>query len=268
MKRLLVLSLIPLLLSGCSKVPTQHLYGVFLGVDSGDISFMKEYKTVVLDAQYFEKAQIDDLKNVGCTVYSYINIGAIENFRSYYDTYSQYALGDYENWPEEKWMDTSRVEWQNFLINELAPSILSKDIDGFFVDNTDVYYHYVRDEIAEGLVTILNGFKTQGAYILINGGDYFVNGYYETYHNYDILDGVNQETIFSKINWGTNTFGYNSKREREYFQEYVEKVGAANKDIFLLEYTKSKLLTKKIDSYCTKHNYRYYVSKTLELLKP
>ncbi len=268
MKRFIVISLIPLLLSGCSKAPTQHNYGVFLGVDSGDISFMKEYKTVVLDAQYFEKEQIDDLKKAGCTVYSYINVGAIENFRDYYETYVQYALGDYENWPEEKWMDTSCVEWQNFLINDLAPSILSKDIDGFFVDNTDVYYHYVRDEIAEGLVTILNGFKAQNAYVLINGGDYFVDGYYETYHNYDIFDGINQETVFSKINWSTNTFGTNSKQERQYFLDYVEKIGAANKDVFLLEYSKNTALIRKIDGYCNTHGFKYYVSSTLELLKP
>lgn len=269
MKRLFALSLIPLLLGSCSKVPVQRKYGVFLGVDSGDISFMKEYETVVLDAQYYSKEQIQDLK-YGCSrVLSYLNIGAIENFRPYYNTYSQYALGDYENWPEEKWMNVSNVSWQNFLITELAEELIEKGVDGFYLDNADVFYHYHTDEIFNGLTTIIKSIgNNDSVYLLLNGGDTYVSEYLARYDELNIINGINQETVFTKINWDLNTFSKADKEDQKYFQEYIETVSTKLNDIYLLEYSKNNSLIRKIDSYCNKHGFKYYVSSTLELLKP
>ena len=56
---------------------------VFLSVTE-NLNSLKDYKTIVIDAQYFEKVEIDSFKNEGHQVYSYINIGSIENFRDYY----------------------------------------------------------------------------------------------------------------------------------------------------------------------------------------
>ncbi len=50
----------------------------------------------------FSKKDIRKLHAGGTKVYSYLNIGSIENFRSYYKTYEHLAIGDYENWEEEK----------------------------------------------------------------------------------------------------------------------------------------------------------------------
>ena len=94
----------------------QEDYGVFLSLDSSDLKKISEYKTVIIDAQYFSKKDIEYLKRKGCTVYSYINIGSIEVFRDYYEKYSGLSLGDYENWNEEKWMDVSSYAWQKFLL--------------------------------------------------------------------------------------------------------------------------------------------------------
>lgn len=268
MKRLFALSLIPLLLGSCSKVPIQRKYGVFLGVDGGDISFMKEYETVVLDAQYFSKEQIKDLK-YGCSrVLSYLNIGAIENFRPYYNDYVQYALGDYENWPEEKWMDVSRVEWRSF-IRDLAQELIEKGVDGFYLDNADVYYHYHTDEIFNGLTYIFKDIgESMNAYMMLNGGDTYFYEYLSRNEEMHLFSAVNQETVFTKINWDTNTFSKADKDDHEYFKEYIETASKYVNDIYLLEYSKSNSLIRKIDNYCTKRGFKYYVSSTLELLKP
>ena len=62
----------------------KYEYGVFLGAEPEDIPDMESYKKIVVDAQSFSDIQISRLKESGHIVYSYINIGSLENFRDYY----------------------------------------------------------------------------------------------------------------------------------------------------------------------------------------
>lgn len=255
--------------AGTGDEKIKYEYGVFLGAEKKDAEKMEPYKVIVLDAQTFSKKQIEKLKKSGHTVYSYINVGAIEDFRPYYDDYVDITLGDYENWDEERWVDVSEDRWQSFILEELAPSIKEKGVDGFFVDNCDVYYHYPEEKIFEGVASILKGLKADGSYVSINGGDAFVTEYADRYSTLDgVMDAVNQETVFSRINWDTDTFSENPESESEYFREYVERVADLGKDVYLLEYTTDKELIKDISAYCKKHGFRYYAADKLELLIP
>lgn len=268
------LALIPILLfSGCkslfkhkSYLNNNKEYGVFLGASREDLSKIKKYKKVVIDAQYFEKEDIDKLKNNGQTVYSYLNVGSIENFRSYYEAYKDITLGEYEHWEEERWIDVSKKEWQDFLLNDLSTQLLNKGVDGFFIDNIDVYYEYQTTNIYQGIETILKGLKNKNIYVMVNGGDTFVEEYLNINHQlYCILDAVNQETVFSKIDWDKNSFSKNDDEERKYFQHYVETVKNMDRDVYLLEYTKDEKLAEEIYNYCGQHVFYYYISSTLEL---
>ena len=243
----------------------QKDYGVFLSLDASDMDRITEYQTVVIDAQYFSKKDIAYLKKQGCTVYSYINIGAIENFREYYDEYSNLALGDYENWEEEKWVDVSSTVWQNFLVS-LEEELLDKSIDGFFVDNCDVYYVYHTDDVFEGLTTILEHLMEYGKPVIINGGDTYVMEY-ETREGsiQRIMTGVNQECVFSRINFKKGSFSAQKKIDREYFQDYIETCDRQGCDVYLIEYTTDRKLKRKIKKYCKKKGFDYYISDSIEL---
>jgi len=275
MKRMiLLLTIIILLLISCSSNNTEEeliynetSYGVFLGASNEDIDYMLQYDEIVIDAQYFTDNEISYMKSKGKVIYSYLNVGSIEDFRDYYDDYKDLTLGDYENWDEERWIDVSNKDWQDFVINNLAYNIINKGIDGLFIDNVDVYYNYKNDDIFNGLTYILKELKKM-TYTLINGGDEYVMEYYERYNNItDIMSGVNQETVFSKINWDReDSFSKNDKSETEYFMEYVEFIGSHEGDVYLLEYSRDNALINTIYDYCNKHNFKYYVSKTLELL--
>lgn len=244
-------------------------YGVFLGEEAEDIGKMEPYRIIVLDAQYFTKEQINSLKDSGHTVYSYINIGSVENFRPYYSKYEQLTIGDYENWDEERWVDVSSAEWQSFVLDELAPSILEKGVEGFFVDNCDVYYNFPSEEIFESTAFLLKGLKDKGAYVSINGGDAFVTEYAKKFGELDsVMDAVNQETVFSRIDWDGDKFSANTDSEREYFQGYAEMVSGYGKDVYLLEYTTDEKLIDGISDYCKEKGFTYYASETLELLIP
>ena len=255
--------------SGVGRDPIKYEYGVFLGVNAGKRAMrrFRKYETIVLDVQSgFDRDDIAALKARGHRVLSYINVGSVEKYRDYYNDYQDITLGKYDNWPDERWVDVSRQEWQDFILNDLSEKIMDTGVDGFFVDNIDVYYQYHRDEIYNGVEAILKGLKEKGD-VIINGGDTFVLEYIEKGDPVDmILDGINQETVYTSIkDYDRNRFGENSAEERDYFLYYTEKIKRTGKEVFLLEYTKKRSMKKKIGENCREKGYKYYISKSLDL---
>ena len=251
--------------AGCGAQEQNTDYGVFLSVTE-DLDSLEAYNTVVVDAQYFTKAEIDAFRAAGHKVYSYINVGSIENFRDYYSDYKDITLGEYENWDEEFWIDVSDTRWQNFLTEEMIPSLLEKDIDGFFVDNCDVYYHYPTEQILDGLTVIMRSLINTGKIVLINGGDAYLDAYCGGGGQWsDVITGINQETVFSKILWDGDRFGTASPEDHAYFRDYIERYADKGADIYLLEYTRDSRLIREIREYCRKNGFKYYVSDSVEL---
>ena len=257
-----------LFFSSCSKSPDCYSYGVFLSVTE-DLAQLDEYETVVIDAQFFDENEIAEFKKAGHKVFSYINIGSVEDWRDYYD--ESLTLGAYENWDEERWVDVSREEWQMFVVEELVPELLDKGVDGFFVDNCDVYYQYPEPEIMDGLTYMMKAMVGTGKEVIINGGDAYLDAYCESGGSWDeVITGINQETVFSKIEWetdenGEDVFGVADAEDREYFMDYVERYVALGADVYLLEYTRDEELVREIDEYCGKMGFEYYVSGSVEL---
>ena len=97
------------------KTLEKNDYGVFLNADASSLERFKKYDLIVIDAQYFTKKDIESLHQNGTKVYTYLNIGSVENFREYYKTYEKFTIGKYEHWDEEKWVDVSVPAWQKFI---------------------------------------------------------------------------------------------------------------------------------------------------------
>lgn len=240
-------------------------YGVYLGVNENLEQFSDTY-IVVVDAQYFSANEIKSFVSKGHKVYSYINIGSLENYRDYYSRFEDLTLDEYEHWDEEKWIDVSSEKWQDFILNELAPSLLDKGISGFFVDNTDVYYQYQNDDILNGLATIMKGLKSYDKDVIINGGDVFMDSYTQKLGSWDdVITGINQESVFSYIDWDNNSFGIAEKSNREYFENYIKKYSSLGADIFIIEYTNDSKLMDEISHYCKKQGFHFYITDSVEL---
>lgn len=241
-------------------------YGVFLGVDRDDgwgsskLKQLFNYKLVVIDFQEFKKADIDKLHAKGIKVYTYLNIGSIENWRSYWKTYKKYALGNYDGWPGEKWIDVSKTAWQKYITGTLAPKLKNMGADGFFIDNADVYYHYKRDGIYKGLQTILKTVHSYGKPVLINGGDNFVTKAMKDGSYLNLFDGVNQEEVFT-----TNSYKTQSSSETKYLKNYLSTVKAKNLKVYLLEYKANSTNLKKIKDYCSANGFAYHNAKDKDL---
>lgn len=266
---IILLCQIILALAGCKEkdaIPADvYEYGVFLNYE-GDLFELDNYKIIVIDAQYADAEDIRKFREKGHTVYSYINVGSLENFRDYYEKFSDITLDEYEHWEEEMWVDVSQKKWQEFILQTLAQELIEKGIDGFFVDNCDVYYNYKTSEVFESLVTILKGLMETGKKVIINGGDYFLDAYCDSCEKCsDIITGINQEFVFTAIDWEDNSLDVANSKDNEYYTSYLEQYKDEGIEIFLLEYGADEYTKKKIEEYCNNNNFMFYISDSLEL---
>ncbi len=236
-------------------------YGVFLGINEGDSAKLKQYKLVVIEPSEFSVQKIQELHADGKKVYGYLNIGSLEEYRSYYDRFEHLSLGVYEDWPDERWIDVSASEWQSFIIDELSKQYADMGLDGLFLDNADVYYIKETEDIYRGLCTIMTGLKDYNRPLIINGGDTFVSRVIEEGTARTLFDGVNQETVFTKINFDNHSYGAQAEEETEYFKDYLAEVKDSGLAVYLLEYGASQALAKKIDDYCAKNGFLWYNAK-------
>ena len=100
-------------------------------------------------------AQIATLKADGTNrVISYLNLGACERFRSYW----QHApagflpcgrdrrahLGRYDGYRDETWMNPSDPAYRKLIVSYVAPRLIAQGVDGFYLDNLELIEHGVR----------------------------------------------------------------------------------------------------------------------------
>lgn len=240
-------------------------FGIFLGVEKENLKKIKNYDLIVVDADNLDKDDIKSLKKQGNKkIFSYINIGSVEEFREYYNDFKNSTLEDYENWEDEKWVDVTNKKWKKHIAN-LSKELKFKGIDGFFVDNMDVYYHYETPQVYSALLEILADIKKTGLPCIVNGGDTFISKAISENTLKDLVYGINQETVLTKIDFKNNAFYTSSKDTREYFEKYLKKCKDFGLKIYLTEYTRDEKIKNKIRDFCKKNRYNCYISSTIEL---
>ena len=240
-------------------------YGVFLGINGDEFSKLSQYDIVVIEPSEFSAKQVEKLHASGKTVYGYLNIGSIEKYRPYYGRFKKVTLDVYEDWPDERWVNVASSEWQNFIINELGKQYADMGFDGLFLDNIDVYYQYPREDIFQGLRTILQGLRKYNLELIINGGDTFVSKCMDKGIAQSLFDGVNQETVFTSIDFDDESYGVQEKEETDYFKEYLSRIKNYGLSVYLLEYGADQNLSNKINAYCLENGFIWYNAKDLEL---
>ena len=259
-------ALICLFTAACQPPPAEQLaYGVYIGISTDEILKIHGYDVLVIDADFFSAETIAQLRQNGNTaIYSYLNIGSIETFRTSYADFEAITLGPYENWPEERWVDVSQPQWGQYL-NAKAQELADKGIDGFFLDNADVYYVYEAEEIYQGLLSILQTLHRLDLPLIINGGDVFVTTATNRGDLAGLIHGVNQETVFTSINFQNQTYGRQNKDNRDYLIEYLMRCKENGLQVHLLEYGASPMLAQQIQAFCTQNGFLCFIAPSLEL---
>ncbi len=241
-------------------------YHVMIGADRKAVLESKDNNVLVVDAYYLSKSDVKKLhNNRNKEVLSYLNIGSVEEFRNDFKSYKDIILSPYENWDEEYWVDIAADKWQK-RIADMAYELNEKGIDGFFLDNADVYYHYNSDKVYNAIIAILKELKQYDKKVIINGGDEFIKEFINRKEDISLVYGINQESVLTKIDFENNGFSAQDRDTKKYFKNYLSLCKRYGLKVFVLEYMKdNKKINNVIKSFCDKNGYRYMISDRLEL---
>jgi cysteinyl-tRNA synthetase, unknown class len=141
------------------NLPASAVWAVYYGTaaQTSIDQLASSFNVIVIDADpgtgtpNFTAAQITALKAHGAKVLSYLNVGACETWRTYWTTVpsgfvscgaNQAAqLGQYSGYPNEYWMNVGNADYQNLIVNYVAPRLAATGVDGFMLDNFEIVGH-------------------------------------------------------------------------------------------------------------------------------
>lgn len=101
------------------------------------------YDLLVVDGEGASRAQIRALRRGGRIVLAYLDVGAVESGRSWFQRAKPYRLGFWGDWGEW-YADTSAAGYRRLIARAVAPPMLRKGFDGLFLDNTDMISDHPR----------------------------------------------------------------------------------------------------------------------------
>lgn len=241
-------------------------YGVFLGMEPKQALSIGRYHTVVIDAAEFSKAQIAALHQKADVVYSYLDVGSLEDYRPYYARFKHLSLGKYDGWKGEYWVDVSDAGWRDYLTGTVAPALKQKGVDGLFLDNFDVYGEYPKAKIYQGLLSVLRSLHAQGLPVILNGGDAFVTKALKSGDLNGLAAGVNQESVFTG---DTDDDGAAAEAQdadtSAYYRKYLTRCAKAGLKVYVIEYGAKGALRRKAASYCTARGWNCWFAKNQNL---
>lgn len=225
---------------------------------------------LVIEPEDYTKDEISALKKAGYKVLGYLNVGAVEDYRSYYKDLKPYRLSKLEDWDHEWYIDVRRTVVREWAVKR-AKEIKAQGFDGWWIDNLDVYEYHKSGAMYTAIKTVLKKIKALGGYVMVNGAAEFMD--YRMDHDSDhksitYIDGVTQEEVYSLITDydGKGKFGEQTKEMHKWYKHHMKRILRHGMDAFLLEYTRSNTLKLRIKSFCVSYGMTgYYVSSDKDL---
>ena len=231
----------------------------------------KKNDLAVVDTEGHELS-VKNAVSRGVHVYGYLNPGALEDGRSYYNDFKHLRLAKYERWDGEYWIDPTDKAWQDHCIAE-AKKIKATGAIGLYLDNTDIYYMIAEKQIrkqysrnlpsAQAVYTALSNIilkiNALGLIVMPNGGDVFLKKFMTAHPK--VIATINQEGVFfEELN------KKNKSSDTKYYKDWCKWAQKRiSGKVRLICYVTIKSEQAKIKAYCLAHNWDVYFSKHKEL---
>ena len=232
------------------------------------------YDVLAVDACYTAE-DVEQIHAAGCrTAFCYVNYGMAEKSWKDFRKYKSITIGHNSDWPDEYWIDVAASIWKERIRAEVLAA-KRKGFDGIWLDNGDIYWYALEKKkdsllakkIYSAMVEMCQWIKGQKMLLIMNGADTFVSKLMDEKRK-AVIDGVNQETVFTSIRSysGDGKFGMQTSAESDYFKTYCIRCKENGLRVFLLEYAGDESMEDTVRSFCIKNRLDgYYISRSIKL---
>ena len=226
----------------------------------------------VIDPDGINTSLIAKAKSRGVEVYGYINAGALENSRKYYNEFKHLCICEYDGWEGEYWVDVTASSWKDHLIDE-AKKQKAAGVTGVYFDNVEIYYmvrhgfdgeELYRDppsynSVYKALSEVIKKIENEvGILVMPNCGDTFVRRFEK--ENPGVIMEVNVEGVLYE------DFKKTSHDDEKYLTDYLNWCARRGMVTRGIEYTTSSSEAEKAKEYYKEHGWTsVYISRHKEL---
>lgn len=231
----------------------------------------KKNGLAVIDPEGISAAVISEAINRGVFVYGYLNAGALEKERDYYQAFKSLRIAPYDGWPGEYWVDVTAKAWQQHLC-DTAEEMKKLNIIGTYFDNPDLYYMVghgfggkamravpSKEAVYKALSSVIDTIQDDiGLIVMPNGGEDFVKKYMIAHPGK--IRTINQEGVLYE------DFRKQTSSERKYRTEWVNWAKKHGAYIRGIEYCKKASEKAACKAYYLMHGWQgLYISTHTDL---
>ena len=240
------------------------------------LKHIKKNGLAVIDSDGVSARTVRAAVDRGVFVYDYLNVGALERERSFYGSFKDLRLAEYEGWPGEFWIDPTSAKWKQHLI-ELAKEKKRKGAIGLYFDNGDILWMAKEgfreqdstmlrkapsaDAVYRAMLDVITTIVMDvGLIVMPNGADMLVKQMFADGYGKPLIRTINQEGCLYE------DFKRQSSEETKYRTAYMEWALAHGLYVRGIEYVKSASGILQAKRYYKKHGFQgLYVSRHTDL---
>ncbi len=106
---------------------------------------VEDYDLVIIEPDFYSKAEIDLLKDKGGKILAYITLGEVDSNRWYYPKLQERGfLGKNKNW-NSSYLNLEDAETRAIILDQVLQEIVVKGVDGVFMDTIDAVSPYTNN---------------------------------------------------------------------------------------------------------------------------
>lgn len=218
---------------------------------------VKNYRMVIIEPDHYSKLEIEALKETGTKIIAYITLGETDDNRWYFSLLEERGFeGKNENWGSY-YLNLADYETRSILIDRAFPGVMSKGVDGLFLDTIDAVAPYTeRFEMEPYMVELIRDLRSKyPSTIIIQNAGLFLLDQTKIY-----VDAVLIEDIASGYNFDENEYFIKNNEEFEQRVNLILEASLENDlPFFIVDFAASSLATKEIKTRLDKLNKPYFI---------
>lgn len=225
---------------------------------------VQNYKMVVIEPDFYSKAEINDLKATGATIVAYTTFGEVDSNRWYFPLLEERGfLGLNMNW-NSSFLNLKDDSTRSLILNKVLPEIMTKGVDGIFMDTIDAVSPYTeRAYLAPYMLSLIKEVRDRypDKLIIQNAGLFLLED------SQNLVDAVLIEDIASGYDFDKKQYyikNLNSYKGRiELIKTNLEKY---NIPFLIVDFAEELSSIKEVRSRLDTLNVPYFISN-IELSK-